>query len=379
MNEKHPYGSEPSDPKQDRDSQIRADKPESAPSEEAASRATGAQASQKTETGELAQIRRAAHEAKFQAEQQGIELQQQDEKIQRLRRRGWLAGVAMLAILAGLAAYSYPLWKNQAEQLDRLPGMQQSLTAIGQRVDAAEQKLSTWASAQSGWIERLGTLEKKVSRNLLAARKQAEDLAAQVHQVQQTLQAELTRRAEEMEARLSWLETSQETDRIRLAKMEEEIGNVRQETTRKLAQFRQETGRDLERLDQETEHNGRDIDSLSQRLDRSRVSFEVTKNRTQELVPGVSVTITRTDVSYQFAKGWIRLVPEGRTLWLVSQNIRQPVFFYRDQGERPYELVFTRVAKDGVVGYLLVPGSAEINQTPVAQSESPAPSLALAQ
>ena len=208
--------------------------------------------------------------------------------------------------------------------------MQQSLTAIGQRVGAAEEKLSTWSSAQSGWIERLGSLEKKVSRNLQAARKQAEDLAAEVHQVQQTLQAELTRRAEEMEARLSWLETSQETDRIRLAKMEEEIGNVRRETAGQLAQFRQETGRDLERLNQEAEGNRRELDSVSQRLDRTRVSFEVTKNQTRELVPGVSVTLTGTDVSNQFAKGWIRLVPEGRTLWLVRQKIPQTVVFYPD-------------------------------------------------
>ena len=372
MNEKNFFDPEANEPKQERDSQVR---PDSTQSEGKVSE-TGAPASQ--QLSELAQIRkeaqeakRAAEQARFQADQQEIELEQQVEKIRNLRRGGWIAAVVLLAVLAGLIAYSYPLWQQHAEKIAQLPAIEQSLTAIGQRMNAAEEKLTAWTGEQNGLVKQMVSLEKQVSGNLQAARKQAEDLATQVRH---TLRAEIVEQVGQIEARLSWLETTQDTDHIRMAKLEEKIGTMRQEMAQEIAQVREETKGNVARLDGRLDHNGLDLESVARRLDRNRVQFEVSKGQTRELVPGVSVTILGTDVSYQSARGWMRLVPEGRTLWLTGLGIHQAVRFYRQTGEEPYELVFTRVAKDSVAGYMVVP--AEGSQA-FAQSESPAPVLAM--
>ena len=365
MNENFPNDPEKRDPKQDQDKP--ANQKLARPSEDAA----GYEPERLLERVNEAQ--RKAEQARFQAAQQAIELEEQREEVRRLRRRGWMAAVVLLAILAGLAAYSYPLWQQQAEKIAQLPAVQQSLTAMGQRMDAAEEKLTAWTGEQNGLVKRMVSLEKQVSGNLQAARKQAEDLATQVRH---TLRAEIVEQVGQIEARLSWLETSQDTDNIRMAKLEEKIGSVRQEMAQEIAQMRQETKGNVARLDDRLDHNGLELESVARRLDRKRVQFEVSKGQTRELVPGVSVTILGTDVSYQFARGWMRLVPEGRTLWLTGLGIQQAVRFYRQTEEEPYELVFTRVAKDSVVGYLVVPVE---GSHALAQSESPAPVLAMAE
>ena len=104
--------------------------------------------------------------------------------------------------------------------------------------------------------------------------------------------------------------------------------------------------------------NRRDLDTLSQQFERRRVDFELAKNQNQEIVPEVALTVTGVDVSYQRINGWLRLAPDGRTLWVRGQGIQQPVIFYTQQDSRPYELVFTRVTENGAVGYLLVPDRA---------------------
>ena len=38
-----------------------------------------------------------------------------------------------------------------------------------------------------------------------------------------------------------------------------------------------------------------------------------------------------------------------------GQDVGQPVLFYTQQSKTPYELVFTRVTKNTVTGYLLAP------------------------
>ena len=98
-----------------------------------------------------------------------------------------------------------------------------------------------------------------------------------------------------------------------------------------------------------------DLQGLAQKVERQRVGFEVAKNRQQELVPGISLTVTRTDPQYQRFEGYLELVEDSRTLWLSKVAAQQAVPFYLKQGGQPYDLVVENVRRDGVVGYLLVP------------------------
>ena len=369
MDDRTLLGSQPEDRENAEPQRLQEGRPENEP--------PGVEARSQGETREgdteVAQVRQTAEEAKrianevrFQAGHQEIELQQQDADLRSQRRRGVMAFLLLVALLAALVWYSYPLLKQHDGLLARFPAVQDSVAALTGRMDATEQKLQGWVSEYGHLGERMATVEKRVSQTLQTARKQAQEVALQVRQ---SLQEELRQGMRAMDDRLVWLETSQETDRVRLGKLQEEIASVRRDLTEQVAQVREETTRELADVSRQRDRDRRDLDGLADKLERHRESFEVAKKEIREVVPGVFVSVLGTNVSYQETRGWLRLVPEGRTLWFGHLGIQQPLVFYRQDQDRPYEMVLTRVSEDGAVGYVLMPGRSWASR-PLAKNEA---------
>src|SRR5262249_5504412 len=102
--------------------------------------------------------------------------------------------------------------------------------------------------------------------------------------------------------------------------------------------------------------NGQDrMEALSSEVDRQRIDFEVSKNKSDLLVDGVILTIRKTNVGKQQVDGWLQIVGDGRFVWLREAGAQHPIAFASTKDARAYQLVFTKVASDGVVGYLMVP------------------------
>ncbi len=197
-------------------------------------------------------------------------------------------------------------------------------------------------------MTKLESLQGRVRVNLEQTRKYAESLTQQLHQ---QLSAELEARNSVLDARLRQVESEQTAQRSQLAQVQAEL---KQDIT-SVTSVQEETGSDLSGVHGQVATNARDLNLLSQRLDRERVDFELTKGQTKELVPGISVQISGTNPMYQRYRGSLWLLQDRRTLWLRDQSVHQPVrFFHKETGE-PYELVVTDVTQKFVIGYLLVP------------------------
>jgi hypothetical protein len=100
------------------------------------------------------------------------------------------------------------------------------------------------------------------------------------------------------------------------------------------------------------------MDALSSEVDRQRIDFEVSKDKADELADGVILTIRKTDVGKQQVDGWLHIVSDGRIVWLKDAGAQHPIEFASKKDARPYQLVFTKVAGKGVIGYLMVPKTA---------------------
>lgn len=262
---------------------------------------------------------------------------------------GVLATLVILGVaLAALAWYDYSVFQKHKIQLAELPGVSSSLTGMGKRMDGVESRLRAWAIDQDALVERVGKLDSKFTANLRLARKQTQELIAQV---QTNMQQELNKRTQIIEARLSRFESDQQAERARLAQLQNDVANVRQE----VAAVRGDTGRQLASLGQQQTQSQGKLEAIATQLERQRVDFELAKNETRELVPGISLHISHADASYQRFEGWLWFLPDRRTLWIVNQGAQEPVVFRSKQGGEPYELIVTGVNKRGVAGYLLVP------------------------
>ena len=270
--------------------------------------------------------------------------------------------VAVVALaLGGVTWYGYRTAQRHDNWFAKLPAWEQTLQGIGDRINATETKLETWAGDWKGVGDRLGKLEKRVTANVQLVRNYAKEEANEVHR--QVLM-ELDNRTDWLQARLSRVESSQESQRAHIVEVQEEVAQVRREMHQQIAQLERETGRELDGVHQrvtETRNDvaatRNDLDRMAAQLSRDRVDFELARGRSQELVAGISMTVKDTNVRYQrVEEGWVQLVPEGRFLWIRSQGIQQPMIFYSQRDSRPYEIVFTRVSRDGAIGYLVHPG-----------------------
>jgi hypothetical protein len=86
-----------------------------------------------------------------------------------------------------------------------------------------------------------------------------------------------------------------------------------------------------------------------------RVTFEVIKGHSQQVSPGISLGLTGVETARRRVNGWIWVMPDRRTIWLRYQSVQKPVVFYGYLDGKRRELVITRVTKNSIIGYVLVP------------------------
>jgi hypothetical protein len=267
----------------------------------------------------------------------------------------WLALMILVFAVVGASAYLYLALRNNNITLSQVPELLQYTTTLGGRMDATEAKLRDLAVNWDGLTNHLAELDRKVDSSLRATRNQTREL---VGEAAARLQAELDQQGQVVDARLNNVESMQRQDRAQLAQLNDQLRGQVAGLRDQLTAAQESTGRDLANLQEQVRDDQGNLHTLAQQLQRNKVSFEAANNSPCELAPGVTLTVLKTDVTYQRFRGYISLTNEGKTLWLNNLNAKEAVDLYAQQYSHPYSLIVTTVSKDGVVGYLLLPAGA---------------------
>jgi hypothetical protein len=267
----------------------------------------------------------------------------------------WFALMILSLAMLGAGAYSYLSLRNSHITLSQVPGVLRSISTLGGRMDATEAKLRDLADNWGGLTNHLAELDRKFDSGQRATRNQMRELMGQAagH-----LQAELDQRSEVVDARLNNVESRQNQDRAQLEQINDQLRGQVSSLREQLTAAQEGTGRDLANMQEQVSSNSGNLRTLAQNLHRDRMTFELVKNSPTELAPGVTLTIVKTDVSYQRFKGYVFLTTEGKTLWLNNLSAKEAVDLYSQQYSHPYSLIVTTVNDDGVAGYLLLPAGA---------------------
>jgi len=276
-----------------------------------------------------------------------------DDNGRKTSRAGWTTAVLAMALI-GACAYGYYRLAGNEPLLAQFPAVQSSLSAVSQRITDAEEKFQTWSANWDGMNSRVAKVEQGARANLRLAKDYAVEQTGKVHH---EMQAEMNNRSRSTDESISKLEATHAEDQEQIAQLKQELAVVRSDTSEQLARSRRETGQEVGNLRSEVGRNRNDFDAVARNLEKRRVEFEIGREQTREVAPGVTLTVSGTNVSYQRVEGRLHVISDGRILWIRGQGIQQPVRFYSHQDQRPYELVFTRVSKEGAVGYVFVPGA----------------------
>jgi predicted nucleic acid-binding Zn-ribbon protein len=282
------------------------------------------------------------------------------------RTRGLWTAFALLAVfVAAIAAYGYRVAYSQNSQLAWLPNLAKSISSLRERTDTLASNLKDWASKQEELSATLHNLKAGFASQLRSVREHADQVVAAASQKQR---AELDQRTAALKSQIDEVESRQRADQIHMAKLDEEMASQHQE----LASARESSDRQIASLQQQQASAQGQIASINDAISTDQVDFEAEKNQDAEIVPGVSLHLTDTNISHQQYAAWVWLAGSRRRIWVRSQTVAAPLVFYPKDGGEAYELVVTRVNPRDVVGYMLVPSDSKAGGTDAAANHKPA-------
>src|SRR6266568_3011383 len=268
-------------------------------------------------------------------------------------KRTGLVTLLLLLILAVVVWYNFPTLQTDYQSLSQFPATKELVKTLGQQESATEAQLRELMGNWDGLQTRLATLDHKVGSGLAAARKHSEELIAQARG---QFEQELNDRTQAMNARVDGVESEQAETRKELAQAKDQLQKEVATLREQVGQRQDNTDQAVRDIQDQVGQGQKGLNSLAQEVHRQRVDFEVSENRSVELAPGVSLTVLKTNVSYQSFDGFLSLTNEGRTVWLSNVGISKAIGFYpTKQAHRSFDLVVTTISRKGVVGYLMVP------------------------
>lgn len=297
-----------------------------------------------------------------------------DERWKAVVRRHRLFGIGWVILALAIIAvgwYGYPLLRGHRDVLAQFDNVQKTVDGIGGRMNAVDLKLQSWSADQQNMRDQMTKLGQHMAARIKKEGKQVQKSSAEMFR---RVQGEINDQIKGMQTRLARVESSSATANTQVADLQRELGQVRSEMAEQgneLRAVRREMRNDARNnqlqvasLKNGEERNRKEAGAIADKLALRRVDFEVTKDHNRELAPGISLTLTGTDVRFRRAKGYVWLTEDRRTIWLRNQAAQEPVVFYGYKDGARRELVITGVTKDSATGYLLLPKAA--NSTEVA-------------
>jgi DNA repair exonuclease SbcCD ATPase subunit len=288
------------------------------------------------------------------------QLAEQQAHIRRTRILAAVLGILAFCVI-GAIWLAYPTVKGQARSTGEILSLKNLTSAIGDRMSAAESQLSGWKAMLPDLSTRMDRIEGSVKSGLQTARSQAQAAATQVKQ-------DMNRSLQRVESRVAGVESVQREAHDSVAQLRQEVTGlkrelaaVQQEATaagarlKELQDGHQATNADVSGVKQSVVSNQTAIASIANNLSRQRMEFQVPKNSTREIAPGINLTVYGIDVGKQQIDGVLRIVAESRSFSFHQQSIQKPVTFNLRGETRPTELVLTQAGKQAVSGYVLVP------------------------
>jgi hypothetical protein len=283
-------------------------------------------------------------------------------------RRGtaslWTALAAMAVAMVVAALYGYSVVSQHNNELMWLSGRMSSLGELHDRVDSIETRFNGWNAKQASLVAHVQKMDTDWKSGLDDVRLRA---AALVWSARQRDNNDLNLRTASLNAHFDEIASMQRADQVLIAQLERELANTRQE----LASAKGAYTRELAELRQQQVVSQREVDSLQNELSTDQVDFEVAKNRDEEIVRGVSLHLSGTDLAHQKFRGWIWIAGSRRRIWVHDHPAELPVAFYPKPDGVAYELVVTKVGPENVAGYLLIPSETNSQQQDVASNSKP--------
>lgn len=280
------------------------------------------------------------------------------------RSAGIWACLAIMAVaLVAAATYGYSVLREENLQISQIPEILRALPEMDRNLASTETLLATTQADQRNLAAQLTHVNAESKAALAHTRTQISELMAQTRH---TMLNGVNQKTGDLQAQLSQLVNQQRSDQLRVSQLETKLEAAKAE----LARARKDYTEQLAALSERQGQEGRELATLKGSLSTRRVSFEIQKDQYADVAPGISLHVSRTDVAHQRFDGWIEALPSHQKALIQNQGIHSPVTFFPGEQNKPFLLVATRVDRQGVGGYVLIPVRGSATQRSNAASDT---------
>jgi uncharacterized phage infection (PIP) family protein YhgE len=316
------------------------------------------------------QTQEALDQTKSEIRRMRSQLQRHEDEYEVHSRKTKILSMMLAVLLFALAAsiwFAYPTLRDQKNMAATMLGLHTSANTLSDHVQSLQSGLNKTSGQLPVLTTRMDQISASMKAGLQTARTQAQTAA---NQMGQRIRADFNQTVQAIQSRMAGLESNQQETAGHVNQLEEQIASLKKElaTVRqqssdelgKVAQIQEEQqihANVLSRIDQKVTSHQTSLDSISSQVEQKRSEFNVMNRKTEEVAPGIFLTIRRADAGKQEVDGTLQLSSESRMLTIRAQGLQKPFLFYGAAATRPMQLVFTGVTKSGASGYLVMPGA----------------------
>lgn len=263
--------------------------------------------------------------------------------------------VALLAVLAIAGYFLYDARRNLDTLSESLASSQQQLGSVTQELESSKTQLASLEQNLGRNEQQLTNQGQELSRYKTLYR----DLKQQQADQHQELETISIRKADQaavdaLADQTHGLEGQVGEINSRVGQINSNISDLREQTTQNRSGI-EETRTSVDQLRLQTQANQAEIAAVKNSLERDYYSFELQKNGSVIKVFDVALSLKDTDFGKQ--RYHVEILAGGKRIRKKRQAINEPIYFYVEGKEKPYELVVERVDKKFVTGHLSVPKS----------------------
>jgi chromosome segregation ATPase len=245
-------------------------------------------------------------------------------------------------------------------------------------ISRVDQLQSETASLQSSMQEQIGGVQESSSLYAGQARRELENLRQQIEEARKEAagraQREARRHADQVAQTLTQQQQHQQEElmggihdarsvadeantgvqvvRNDLLGMKAEVDDTNAHLY-ETASLLDQTTDDVGEISGQVNDNRSEIASLRRMTERDRVRFQLTKSKQMQRVADIQLRLRDTDVKRN--KFTLEILADDTRFVKKDRQVAEPVMFYMGDTAQPYELVVTKIEKDGVSGYLARP------------------------
>ena len=263
------------------------------------------------------------------------------------RAPNWLAGVAIVALLAALGALAWALTlQNHLATAERnLNTATQQSTALAEKIDDTNERLRAQGEALG---QSVGLTQKQLEER-------ASELTAAQKQVQRQSLAATARVSRETKANAAQIGAVQND----VSSVKTDVGGVKTDVASTQADLAA-TKSQLTRVvgDQgvmsgliATNHD--ELEELRRRGERNYYEFTLHKGGDPQVVGTVKLSLKKVDVKR--SKYTLFVNADDKNIEKKDKNLDEPVQFYSGKSPALFEIVVNNIVKNQVTGYMSTP------------------------